>query len=171
MLKAFETSGNILFEEKQKYPKWIGVIIRVGMFITAIGMFLGLLSEKNKTDILIALVIVVPIIILLLYLSSKIELEKVVTSNGLYYKWRPWHKKFRIIEKEDVKSVESRRFPFLSYGFGWFPGYGRYSNASQGEGLQLYLKNGKRFYFSTADIDSFKRAMNHLINPLQNQLE
>ena len=74
---------------------------------------------------------------------------------------------FRIIEKEEIQAVVRRKFLSRSYGFGWFPGYGRYYNASSGEGLQLYLKNGKRFYFSTTHINFFDAAMKRLINPLQ----
>jgi hypothetical protein len=74
-----------------------------------------------------------------------------------------WQKKYRYIETENIEAFEIRRFPFLSYGYGWFPGYGWYHNASSGDGVQLYLKSGDRYYFSTLDIASFKRAMNSLI--------
>ena len=166
MLKAYEASGNVLFEEKQKFPKWlnwllVGVILWT-LAIILIAGFTGPVEQRN--DIWLALAIAMPIEIPLIILFRYVQLEKIVTSNGLYYRWRPWQKRYRYIEKETIESFEVRRFPFMSYGMGWFPGYGRYHNAGSGEGLQLYLQNGKRFYFSSADVDSFKRAMSHLVN-------
>ena len=123
---------------------------------------------EKRSDIWIALAISMPIEILLIILFRYMQLEKVLTSNGIYYRWKPWHKRYRYIERENIETFIIRRFPFMSYGMGWVPGYGRYHNASSGSGLQLYLKNGKRFYFSTADINSLTKAMNRLINPSQN---
>jgi hypothetical protein len=170
MLKAYETSGNVLFEEKQKFPKWVSWLMWVSMVITVIGLLIGFLAGEEKTEMTIELAVVIPIAALAIYLHTNTQLEKIVTSNGMYYRWKPLHKKFRIIENEEIQAVVRRKFFSRSYGFGWFPGYGRYYNASSGEGLQLYLKNGKRFYFSTADINAFDGAINHLIIPLQNQV-
>jgi len=168
MLKAYETSGNVLFEEKQKYPKWLNILIAGILLLTLVIILItGLAGPPEKrAEMWLGLAIAIPIDIFVMILFRYMQLEKVVTSNGLYYRWKPWQKKYRYIDKENIQSFEVRRFRFISYGMGWFPGYGRYHNASSGEGLQLYLKNGKRFYFSTADVDSFKRAMDHMINPL-----
>lgn len=164
MLKAYEPSGKVLFEEVQKYPRWVSWVVRISMFMAILGLTLGLITEKEKTDLVVSLVIVIPIAVFSLYMMSNMRLEKVVTSNGLYYRWKPWQKKFRVIAKEDIGSVRSRRFPYLSYGFGWFPGYGRYHNVSRGEGLQIYLKNGRKFFLGTSDKESFERALQNLIS-------
>jgi len=167
MLKAYETSGNVLFEEKQKFPRWLNWLL-IGVILWTLGIILvaGLAGpEEQRNHIWLALLTAMPIEIPLVILFRYVQLEKIVTSNGLYYRWRPWQKKYRYIEKETIESVEARSFPFLSYGMGWAPGYGRYHRADSGEGLQLYLKNGKRYYFGTADVDSFKKAMNHLLSP------
>lgn len=172
MLKAHDTSGNVLFEEKQKYPRWIYYLVS-GILLVAIVVMVvaAFYSGEGGLDLWLSLAIVIATEILLGYLLRTMQLEKIVTTNGLYYRWRPWHKRYRYIEKEDIESCEVRRFPFLSYGFGWFPGYGWYHHASSGDGLQLYLKTGKRFYFSTSDIVSLTRAMNNLITSnAQNQL-
>jgi hypothetical protein len=168
MLKAYETSGSVLFEEKQRFPKWLnflfaGIIIWT-LAIILIAGFTGPAEQRNT--IWLALAIAMPIEISLVILFRYVQLEKLVTSNGLYYRWKPWHKRYRYIEKENMGAFEIRRFSFMNYGMGWAPGYGRYHNASSGEGVQLYLKNGKRYYFSSADVDSFKRAMNHLLGPV-----
>lgn len=172
MLKADETSGTILFEEKQNFPKWLNILLAVivlwTLAVILISGFAGPAEKRN--EMWMALAMAMPIELLLIILFKYMELEKVVTSNGFYYRWKPWQRKYRCIEKEMIETFAIRRFPFMSYGMGWIPGYGRYHNASSGAGLQLYLKNGKRFYFSTANIDTLNKTMDRLINPSQNQV-
>lgn len=164
MLKVYETSGNVLFQEKQQYPKRLRWLMRFSMLLTVMGLLLGLITEKEKTGMIVALALVVPIAALTIYLNANTQLEKVVTSNAIYYRWKPFHKKFRVIEKEVIQSFTRRKSLPFSYGYGWFPGYGRYYNTTVGEGVQFYLKNGKRFYFSTADINSFEASMKSLLS-------
>jgi hypothetical protein len=172
MLKADEVSGSILFEEIQKHPKWVNWAVRVGMFITVLALLVGFVSEKEKTEVVIALGIVIPIAIIAVYLNSNVQLEKIVTTNGLYFRERPLYRKYTVIEKEEIASFKSRNFPFLkySYGFGWFPTYGRYHNAGGGEGLQLFLRDGRRYFFSTGRKDLFEDAIRNLTssNPKPN---
>ena len=161
MLKAYETSGSVLFEEKQKFPNWLTILMGgIILFIIAIVLIAGYTApEKDRSDMWIGLAIAIPIEILVIVLFQNMNLEKIVTSNGLYYRWRPWQKKFRVIEKENIKSFELRNSPPLNYGIHWFPGYGWVHNASAGEGLQLYLFNGKRIFFSSFDTSLFRRAL------------
>jgi hypothetical protein len=164
MLKVFETSGHILFEEIQKYPRWVSWVVRLAMILTILGLLLGYINEKEKTDMAIGLAFVIPVAIVVIYLNSNMRLEKIVTSNGLYYRWKPWHKKFRVIQKEDIGSFYTRTFPLVKYGFGWFPTYGWYHNAGRGEGLQLVLKNGGKFFFSTNEKNLFQNALQNMIS-------
>ena len=130
----------------------------------AITLIAGLTTKEDKVDMWIALGISIPIEILVIILFWNVRLEKTITSNGLYYRWRPWQRKFRVIEKESIKSFEVRNSPPLHYGIGWFPGYGWIHNASVGEGLQLYLVNGKKIFFSTADATFFQRALQDIVS-------
>jgi len=172
MLKADETSGNTLFEEKQRFPGWLNIlIIGITMITIAIILIAGLTGPKEeRNQIWIALVIAIPIEIFIIFLFRSMCLEKIVTSNGLYFRWMTWQRRFRVIEKENIKSFEVRNTPPLNYGIHWFPGYGWVHNASGGQGLQFYLVNGNRVFLGTADIDSFAKAMNTLINRSQNQV-
>jgi hypothetical protein len=175
MSKADEVSGNILFEEIQKHPKWVSWAVRVGMFVTVLASLVGYVSEKEKTEMVIALAVVIPIAIVAVYLNSNVQLEKIVTTNGLYFRERPLYRKYRVIEKEEIESFSSRNFPFLrySYGFGWFPTYGRYYNAGGGEGVQLFLEDGRRYFFSTRRKELFEAAIRKLTssNPKPNSGE
>jgi hypothetical protein len=166
MLKTYDTSGNVLYEEKQKFPAWIKVLT-VGILLFTIAMVLigGLTGPIEKRgDAWIALAVLIPTEVLIVALFQNITLEKFVTSNGIYFRWMPWQRKFRVIEKETIETFEVRNSPALHYGIGWFPGYGWIHNASLGAGIQLYLTTRKRLFFSTADIASFARAIEQLIN-------
>ena len=134
------------------------------MLTTILGLVISFITQKQKTDASLGLVIVVPVAILAVYLNSIIRLQKIVTSNGLYYRWKPWHKKFRLIQKEDIESFYRRKFPLAKLGSGWFPSYGRYHVASRGEGIQLFLKNGRKIFFSTNEKSLFERALQKLIS-------
>ena len=140
------------------------MLVVLSMVAALAGMLIGLFTEKDKRGMAIGLAAIIPVIFLVLYLHSKSQLEKMVTSNGLYYRWKPWHRKFRVVEKQDIASVIVRKSPLMNYGFGWYPGYGRYHNSSGGEGLQLTLKNRSRIFFSTYDVGAFKKAINTLID-------
>jgi len=166
MLKTDETSGSVLFEEKQKFPGWIK-ILTVGLILLTIAIVLiaGLTGPvQQRGDMWIALAIVVPVEILVIALFRNVTLEKIVTSNGIYFRWKPWQRKFRVIEKESIKSFEVRNSPPLHYGIGWLPGYGWIHNASLGEGMQLYLVNGKRMFFSSSDPSFFRRAIENIVD-------
>jgi hypothetical protein len=166
MLKVDETSGNVLFEEKQKFPNWLTILMAgIALLTIAIVLIAGITGpEQKKADMWLGIAIAFPIEILVVILFQYIQLEKIVTSNGLYYRWRPWQKRFRVIEKESIKSFELRNSPPLNYGIHWFPGYGWVHNASAGEGIQLYLVNGRRLFFSTRETGFFQRALQSLVS-------
>ena len=162
MLKAVEPSGKILFEEEQHYPGWIMWMVRVSFLVAFSAVLIAALTKKNNGGDWIGLAIVVPVYLLVFYFVGLAKFEKIVTTNGFYYRERPWQKKYRVIEKQSIDSADPRKFPFPSYGFGWFPGYGWYHNIG-GEGVQLYLKNGNRFFFSSYERSSFLKALQDLI--------
>jgi len=164
MLKAYEPSGSVLFEEKQKFPNRLTILMAGIILLTiAIALIAGHYApEKEKEEEWIGLVVAIPIEILVIILLQNVRLEKVVTSNGLYYRWKPWQRKFIVLEKESIKSFEVRKSPPFHYGIGWFPGYGKVHNASTGEGVQLYLVNGNRIYFSTSDTTFFKKTLEQI---------
>ena len=165
MLKADETSGNILFEEKQNFPRWLNIlVVGIILFTIVIALVAGYTGPKEeRSDMWLGLAVAVPIEILILVLFQNMQIEKIVTSNGLYFRWIPWQRKFRLMERESIKSFAVRNSPSLNYGIHWFPGYGWVHNASAGEGMQIYLVNGKKIFFSTSDITFFKKALENII--------
>jgi len=165
MQKIHEISGQVLFEEKQRFPKWLTFLLVGVLLLVLVGMILLAISiEEEKTEALLGLAIAVPIELAIIYLFFTSELELAVTSNGLYYRWKPLHKKFRVIEKEMIETAEIRRTPMFNYGFGWLPRLGTFYNTHNGPGLQFYLRNRKKIFFSTKDPGKLIRAVKAIIS-------
>jgi hypothetical protein len=166
MLKVDEPSGKVLFEENQKFPKWLKMLILgIVTFTLVLTIVLSYVASEDKIDIWLGPGIAAVTEFFVFILFRKVRLEKTVTSNGFYYRWRPWQRKFRWIEKDQIVRTEVRPGPPFHYGIGWFPGYGTIHNASMGDGLQLYLMNGKKIFFSTFDIASFEKAFQQILSP------
>jgi hypothetical protein len=159
---TYETSGDVLFEEVQKHPQWVSWAVRIGVVVWVLVLVISLITEKEKRDLLIGLAIMIPCGMLAIYVNSNVQFEKIVTTNGFYFRNKPLQKRWRVIEKEDIESYAIRKFPFLSYGSGWLPTYGWYHVARSRDGLQLYLKDGRKYFFSTGDKDQFEAAIKNL---------
>jgi len=134
------------------------LLIMVGMVLMA------LYIEEERDEAALGLAIAIPIELAIIYLFMTSEIDLTVTSNGVYYRWRPLHRKYRIIEKEMLESVDIRRSPLFNYGFGWFPSLGTFYNTHNGPGLQFYLKNGKRIFFSSKDTVQLNRTIQDMIS-------
>lgn len=154
-----------MFEEKQRFPKWLTLLLVGMLLLMLVGMILlAVFIEEEKGEALLGLAIAIPIELAIVYLFLASELELAVTSNGLYYRWRPLHKKFRVIEKEMIETAEIRRTPMFNYGFGWLPGLGTFYNTHNGPGLQFCLQKGKKIFFSTKDTAELSRAVKAIIS-------
>jgi hypothetical protein len=158
-MKVWETSGSYLFEEKQSFPRWLLYMIWVTTFFS-VGLILAVsLQEGGIKSVLFGLTVVIVIQGLNIYFLTYTRLHKIITSNGVYYRWTPFHKKFRYLAVEEIASVEIRKGPSLNYGYSVVRGYGRVHNLSDGKGLQLFLRNGKKVYFSTANLPGLEKAI------------
>lgn len=164
-MKADEPSGTFLFGEKQRFPRWLLLLV-LGPLLMAVVLLLVQVSLHNVpiSQFGIALAILVPVTVLVAYYCTVARLEKVVTSNGFYYRWMPFQKRYRYIEKERIGSVVRRTAPFLHYGFGFFLTYGWVHHINGAEGLQVYLESGKRLFFGARDAAGFQKAMRQLIS-------
>ena len=160
MNKVPETSGRFLFEEKQGFPKWITILVISPIFLTIIlTLALPADSTEDRREAWVALAIVIPLQLIMAWVFSKVKWEKIVTSNGLYYRWTFVQSRYRLLERHDISSIEIRQAPALQYGAGRVPGYGKSHNVSGGKGLQVYLSNGKKVFFGTDLPDQFHEAV------------
>jgi hypothetical protein len=162
-MKADEPTGGVLYEEKQSFPRWLLILVLSPLVITIV-VTIALSSHQDRNEVLLALGIILPVEVLMFFIFYRVRLEKTVTRDGLYYRWYPVQKKYRMIPKKEIDSIKLRRPPFLNYGYGFYPGYGRYHNMNQGEGMQVYLKSGRKIYFGTEDVISFEKSLQELLS-------
>ena len=158
-MKVTEPTGAVLFEEKQHFPRWL-IILMLSPILITVGVTLAIsMSEQDRSEMWIALAIVVPMQFIMLYLFYNVQFEKLVTKDGLYYRWTIIQKKYRVITKAEIEKIELRKPPSLKYGKNYTFSHGKVYNVSDKVGLQLYLKNGKKVFFGTGDTFSFNQSM------------
>ncbi len=164
MLKAEEPSGGYLFEETQAFPKWLSIVMLSPIALTiGITLLIGTVEKQQEKEMWIVLAFIIPLQLLMFYLFYIARLEKIVTTNGLYFRWTPLQKKYRLIEMEDIERFGIRKAPFAAYGSKWEFGYGRVHNLGKDHGIQVYLKSGKKIFFGTADKTGLEKAIQQLM--------
>jgi len=165
----FKVKGEILFKEEQQFRTgWFwGIIIFV--VVGSVGAILGTtLIEKGKTiETWLPLLLVVSIEAVMIYLMYITKLQTVITTEGIFYRWRPFQDINNYVSAADIKEAALRKGPFYSYGSRWIPGYGRVNNTGPGNGFQLVLKNGKKIFLGTQKQNSFKQAIDKIISATQ----
>lgn len=115
-MKVVEPTGTVLFEEKQHFPRWLLILMLSPILIT-VGVTLAVsVRNPDVSELWISLAIVVPIQLMMLYLFSHVQFEKLVTKDGLYYRWTIIQKKYRVLPKVEIKKRELRKPPSLKYG-------------------------------------------------------
>ena len=166
----------VLFKETQKFRQtWILVLLMIFACIT-IGVFgygffkqiildqtWGTNSMSNNTLIFSATFNTL-LIASLIVLFIKAKLVTTITTDGIYYKFFPFHFKERHILWSDVEKFNIRTYdPITEYG-GWgvkysITGKGKAFNVSGNIGLQLYLKDGNNIMFGTQNSEEISKIL------------
>ncbi len=169
MTRTQEISGRFLYEEMQHFPRWFRIVLAMlmgsSLLITVVSV-LATSTGENKTELkeaVLSILLVILINGITYFLIVKMKLEKQVTSNGIYYRWLPYQKKYRYMERSELASFYIRKSPAMSYGAKWHPGYGKTHNLSNGKGLQFHLTNGKKIFFGSSDIEGFTQAVQKMM--------
>ena len=86
-----------------------------------------------------------------------------VRSDGIYYRFFPFHLSFHEIRLEDLVEYEVRTYSALKDYGGWGIRYGRRGkayNVSGNRGVQLKFSNGGRLLFGSQKPEEFVKAIN-----------
>src|SRR5687768_17408525 len=167
-MKVAEPTGSVIFEEKQHFPRWLSIIMLSPILFT-IGVWIAVFAGKNNSsEMWLALAVIIPIQLVMLYLFFNVQLEKIVTKNALYFRWTIFHKKYRVIDKKEIENIELRKPPLRKFGQRYVIGQGWMYNVSNNEVLGIHLRNGKKVFFGSADPFSFQRAVNEMISQTKN---
>lgn len=157
-----------LYREVQHFRQlWLWILL-LCIALTAIwGMvqqlFLGKPFGNNPAPDVILIIIVIIFGFGFPYLFYKINLTTEVHSDGIYYRFFPFHLSFHKIGLEDLAEYEVQTYNALKDYGGWGIRYGRKGkgyNVSGNCGVQLELSNGDRLLFGSQKAEEFTKAIN-----------
>lgn len=163
-----QLKGNIVFKETQRFSQpWIWLLL-LSPVLFSIGVTVFALSQEEGREawFVIPLVLVLNFAILYGFYVSRLEL--VVTDWGIFYRWRPFSRKYRQISRFDIQSAEIRKSPFLRIGSKRMViGYGHVNQTGTREGIQFRLYSGKKIFIGSEKVKSFYRAVENLVQTTQ----
>lgn len=164
----------ILFREDQQFRQPILWIILLCMSAFCVGTIAWMVSRQVIQDIpfgddamsndqmviLGAIIVALNAILLLLFHALKLQTE--VTAQGLFIRFKPFHRKTRKIDLSEVSSVASVKYrPAMEYG-GWGIRRGRHGtayNVSGDLGVRIDYENGYHLLIGTRHPAELKTAI------------
>ena len=103
--------------------------------------------------------------LLLLLFFAAMRLQTEVSSEGLFIRFFPFHRKVRKIDLDDADGIEAIRCsPLMEYG-GWGLRLGRRFtayNVSGNEGVRIYYPNGCHVYIGSQHADTLEAALHEI---------
>ena len=158
--------SGVIFSEKQRFlQKWVWILVvlmLIGVWVMSILWFGSDDKQHSLSSDIIVIVswVLVGVGIPVLFLTMKLETE--VRADALYVRFFPFHLQPRKFTWPDISKSEARRYdPLREYG-GWGIRWGRGGrayNVSGDRGLQLVLKDGKRWLIGSQKADELAAAV------------
>ncbi len=163
---AMEANAQISFHEEQQFKRpWLIVLVVIGMLLPIGILVSGLTKEKlNAQELTLSLIAIIVVEIPLFVLFYLSRLEIIITKEGMGYRWWPLQKKYRMMLKNDIVEIKTRKSPAFTYGYHWVPGFGWVNNVRAGIGFQIKLKSGKKLFLGTERLAESKAALEKLLN-------
>lgn len=153
-MRVKQPSGEILFRETQYFRQsWIWVLLICGSLTALIPVTVISISDKSGNAVwVVALVSGIQLINLACFYYTR--LETIISTDGIYYRWQPWFRKYRFLNQEDIKKIEILKYPYLQYGYHKRRGFGTVNNISGNKGFRIILTDDKMFYIGSQKISS-----------------
>lgn len=164
----------ILFKEEQRTTQlwiWSLVILTFGLWLWQFvqQIILGIPFGKNPSpDIAIYVIGIVPVGAFLVLLL--IRLETTVTTEYISFRFLPFQRKPRILQKRDIRQWEVKHYqPIREYG-GWgirtgFKSKGMAYSVKGNQGAYFEMNNGKKVLIGTQDPDGLEKALEKMTAP------
>ena len=157
----------VLFRETQRFVQlWVWVLVvalLIGCWVMGLMWFVFDRAEDPSLveDVIVGVSwVLAGLGIPLLFLVMRLETE--VRPDGLYVRYFPFHLQFKRFAWADIRESGARRYdPLREYG-GWGIRWGRGGrayNVSGDRGLQLVLKDGKRWLIGSQEADELAAAV------------
>lgn len=164
--------SELFFKEEQRFRQlWLWVFVILACTIPWVGMILQVMlghkfGNNPEPDWLIILMwLVFGIGFPIFFYSLRLITE--VQKDGIYLRFFPFHRKFKIYRYEEIESYTAREYkPIREYG-GWGIRYvigGIAYNVYGNKGLQLVLKNKKKILVGTQKPEEFYQAIKKAVS-------
>lgn len=159
-------NSGLLFEEKQYFRHPIIWLLLVAVNALNIYFLINSYRKSGGSEFAGFLIpaVLVAVITALIYI---IRLETEIRSDGIYYRFYPFHTKFRKIGIGQVSKIYVRKYkPIAEYG-GWgyrlgIFGAGRALNVSGNMGIQIVYDDHKKLLLGTKKPDEATIAISLL---------
>jgi hypothetical protein len=166
--------SKVYFKEEQKFNQWwiwLIMLLLSGLWIWQLvqQIFMGIPFGDNPAhDVVVILIGLFPAFGIFLFRT--LTLETNIDETGVFYRFRPFQRKPKVIKKEDISRFEVKKYsPIMDYG-GWgirlgTSKKGNAYNVNGNMGVLFEFKNGKKFMLGTQNPESIKSALNKLLKP------
>ena len=170
--------GKLIYTEKQNFKNTFFYWLELAIALTilgglAYGISVQIINGKpwgtspmSDTALLITAAITFIILGGIHWLFTTMSLVIEIDAGNLYYSYFPFVSSQKTISKNDIQSLEVRKYkPIMEYG-GWgyriSPRNGKAFNIKGSWGLQLVLSNGDKLLLGTQKPEELKKAIEQL---------
>ncbi|MBD0350858.1 MAG: hypothetical protein ICV65_06885 [Flavisolibacter sp.] len=164
---------NIVYREEQsmrKSPTWV-ILILVILISLGLLIVLRIMDKITIQELCLVLLCILPIHALVLYLFYITRFQIRVHYNGIFYRWKPFHRKERFIAKETIRKFNIRNMPPLQYGVRWLPFMGWFHNVNSKKGIHFKLKNGNNVIIGVKNIKAFAAAVEQITSRSETKMK
>lgn len=170
--RILKENKEILFNETQRFRQiWLWLLISFVFCITGYPIVKSLFDIDKGSNIALiwgfetgsTIPFVVSICIVLLFGFA--NLKTIIAKDGIYYKFLPFHWRYRKIDWDIIEKCYIRKYnPLMEYGgYGLRIGAGGTAkNVSGNLGLQIIFKNGKKILIGTQKAKELEKVIEKL---------
>jgi len=157
-----------IYSETQHFRQlWLWAIFTVPTVVTILSLTLSIINTPSNKGIMISITLICSIFLsLLAYLIFIASLDTKITANGVFIKFRPFHRKWILFPFENIKEAKSHKYnPIRDYG-GWGIRYstkGKAYNVSGDMGVLIKFSDDTNLLIgSQKHLDLASVISNHL---------
>lgn len=156
--------AHILFEENQSFRNtWMWNLLLVSGFMPVlIVLVVGLSDPATRKDLWWMLLLVIGIQAINIGIFSVVQLQTVVTREGVFYRWAPFFRNYTFLPAEQIAEFPYRKWDRMKWGFSVRKGWGRCHNVNGTDGFRFVLKDGRTFYIGTQEQQAFSNALQRM---------
>ena len=164
-MKVLKPSGKILFRETQQFRQlWILAVLFCSTMIPL--ALVAILAPKDKSISTTEMVVVIAVLsgtfiisVVFFYIT---KLETMVTDDGIFYRWWPFVKKYRMLPWKDIATVAVKKYPYLQYGYHITRDFGKVNTVNGNRGIQFELIDGKKVYIGTQKLTALQYTLKQI---------